>query len=755
MHALAAEFIPLLPKVNQRNYLATALLACGRTGYGWGPTAAPEAAGAEGELPLAQAVLDRLLQMLNRAPDVFTELKASMDDQEAMMEIGLQEMLYAAASGYPGGGASVAGMPFTPLEMHKSAHPVLLAVVRLRPNVLRDPGPVAGWLFPRLEYPTLGDDAQLCEVTQALGELVVQAPALCRARESKPGAVAPWVPKLVGVVQARLEQQEEWVHCPWRRQQKQGMVSGEGLGVRQTCQLLRGCLGLYESFKGGASSSNDGGAAGGGVGGGGPDSLERVAADAAAAAGLAASQLERLEFLELAPPELSEATYTLARFGYGSNDCYRAVAAAAAAAQETFHAAATPADWAQLWHALALVKHRPNDALVRRTAAAMMTKQEQCGSATAHDCATLLWSLAVLRCYDNGLVGWLLGRLVQLLQAVPPSGGDVPGGGVRVHDLTSSLWSVAVMGPELLAVHCGAVGQLLSEVAGRWEQGRMGEGEEREQQQVQEQGQVLRQLWQVQLELEAVADGHGAGGSGRGNTPRGSGGDSGESSCVSVDPEQLRQLLPVKLLRQAKEEVVRWEGPGGAGRGASGRRLHVVRDEVWGVLQGMVRGGQQGQQLTVPLPSGSHSTAAGGSPPARIAIRAGAAPVLWDTVVISVVQNAPLPELPYCVDFLVEMADGRRLAVEVEGPGQLLANHPHTGTRTGPAELRRRQLERVLGAGCVLGVRYWEWEELGGERGRQEAWLGARLAAGMCISNGGSSGSSGSSGEQGTAAVEK
>ncbi len=185
---------------------------------------------------------------------------------------------------------------------------------------------------------------------------------------------------------------------------------------------------------------------------------------------------------------------------------------------------------------------------------------------------------------------------------------------------------------------------------------------------------------------------------------------------------------------------MRWECPGGAGRGAPGRRLRVIRDEVWGVLQGMVEGGQQGQQLMVPLPSGSLSAAAAELSPASSAIGAGAAPVLWDTGVVSVLQDAALTELQCCVDFSVELAGGRRLAVEVEGPGQLLGNHPDTGTRTGPAELRRRQLERVLGAGNVVGVPYWEWEELGGERERQEAWLGARLAAGMCASEGGAGG---------------
>ncbi len=86
-----------------------------------------------------------------------------------------------------------------------------------------------------------------------------------------------------------------------------------------------------------------------------------------------------------------------------------------------------------------------------------------------------------------------------------------------------------------------------------------------------------------------------------------------------------------------------------------------------------------------------------------------------------------MPELRCTADVVVELGGGRRVAVEVEGPGRLLTNHPHTETRTGPAELLRRQLERVLGSGNVVGVSYWAWEELGGDRGRQEAWLGGRL----------------------------
>ncbi len=83
---------------------------------------------------------------------------------------------------------------------------------------------------------------------------------------------------------------------------------------------------------------------------------------------------------KLTPRELPGAALALARTDDGTN--YTALGAAAAAARGSFNSAATPADWAQLWHALALVRHRPDDALVRYTAAAL-TKQQQYGSATA------------------------------------------------------------------------------------------------------------------------------------------------------------------------------------------------------------------------------------------------------------------------------------------------------------------------------------------------------------------------------------
>ncbi len=53
--------------------------------------------------------------------------------------------------------------------------------------------------------------------------------------------------------------------------------------------------------------------------------------------------------------------------------------------------------------------------------------------------------------------------------------------------MTDAVWAVAVRGPEALRSHCGAVGQLLREVVGSWEQGRLDVGNQEQ----------LWQLWQV------------------------------------------------------------------------------------------------------------------------------------------------------------------------------------------------------------------------------------------------------------------
>ncbi|KAG2497824.1 hypothetical protein HYH03_004094 [Edaphochlamys debaryana] len=77
---------------------------------------------------------------------------------------------------------------------------------------------------------------------------------------------------------------------------------------------------------------------------------------------------------------------------------------------------------------------------------------------------------------------------------------------------------------------------------------------------------------------------------------------------------------------------------------------------------------------------------------------------------LSVHRGCVVPRLGRAVDVVVELAGGRRVAVEVDGPSHFLANRPRDPTAVdGPTELRNRQLGRVFGAGNVLSVPYWEW----------------------------------------------
>ncbi len=57
---------------------------------------------------------------------------------------------------------------------------------------------------------------------------------------------------------------------------------------------------------------------------------------------------------------------------------------------------------------------------------------------------------------------------------------------------------------------------------------------------------------------------------------------------------------------------------------------------------------------------------------------------------LSVTPGDTVPELQCTMDAVVELGGGRRVAVEVDGPGRWLTKHPHTQTRTGPTELRMR-----------------------------------------------------------------
>ncbi|PNH02195.1 hypothetical protein TSOC_011857 [Tetrabaena socialis] len=92
-------------------------------------------------------------------------------------------------------------------------------------------------------------------------------------------------------------------------------------------------------------------------------------------------------------------------------------------------------------------------------------------------------------------------------------------------------------------------------------------------------------------------------------------------------------------------------------------------------------------------------------------------------LVASVSEEQQVEGLVGRVDVVVELAGGRRVAVEVDGPTHFLANGSHTSARNGSTQLRDRCLVRAFGAGNVASVPYWEWRELGGDTGRQEEYL--------------------------------
>ena len=60
----------------------------------------------------------------------------------------------------------------------------------------------------------------------------------------------------------------------------------------------------------------------------------------------------------------------------------------------------------------------------------------------------------------------------------------------------------------------------------------------------------------------------------------------------------------------------------------------------------------------------------------------------------------------YRIDALVKVGDGRRVAVEVDGPTHFIQRLP-----TGSTTLKRRQVKELDGIE-VVSVPYWEWNEL-------------------------------------------
>jgi len=60
----------------------------------------------------------------------------------------------------------------------------------------------------------------------------------------------------------------------------------------------------------------------------------------------------------------------------------------------------------------------------------------------------------------------------------------------------------------------------------------------------------------------------------------------------------------------------------------------------------------------------------------------------------------------YRIDALVKVGNGRRVAVEVDGPSHFIQRLP-----AGSTTLKHRQVERLDGIE-VVSVPYWEWDEL-------------------------------------------
>ncbi len=361
--------------------------------------------------------------------------------------------------------------------------------------------------------------------------------------------------------------------------------------------------------------------------------------------------------------QLSRGAWVLAQAGYADQRWFAAVVQAAVV--QGF--ATTAGDWVLLWKALAVVRHRPANELVLYMR--VVLKMEKSGNSlddwvmptlrfSQEHAAALLQSMATLGAWDS--------RVVRVLFRFAEHGRS----GLTGDQLCSALWAAAVFGDGVLASCSGQVRALLDEVARRWvagpqpggmvdakgaEEGEQGEvfGEE-----------ALVQLWQVQLELEAMAR-------------------EGQAQWADL----------AKVLREVY------------GEGPTGRSLmEVVRSAV---LQ------QQVQQAELLAACGDTRQLWG----ALQGLQAGGGAAAGQVSLRSVLLAAPVEELGRAVGVLMELEGGRRVAVEVEGREEFLANEPHTRTRVGAAQLRRRQLVRCFGAANVLYVQ--PSPTVGGSHGEQ------------------------------------
>ncbi len=433
-----------------------------------------------------------------------------------------------------------------------------------------------------------------------------------------------------------------------------------------------------------------------------------------------AGECEGRSFEGFKPQEVANATWALAQLGHSDQGWF--TAAVAAAQRPAFASAAVPMAWAQLWSALALVRHRPPPELVECTARAVVRHARRLAS---QDCSVLLWSFAVLGVWEERLAGVLLGRLAELVvrgqgQEVGARGGGGPEAESSAfllveQNLANALWAVAVAGPGALVAHSREVGMLLREAVRRWEKGASFVNEQ------------LQQLWQVQLELQAVEGGEGGGPAALSPILPG--------ACRGNGEGRSDEAAGNGTLLAAMERAADEERQGGGTTVSSMQREVAAALRRLQLLQQRQQQQQQQQQHGPPRaqllePQGSEQegqaeggAAASDSPDGYRSFE----PVL---AVRKIQLEALVPALRSQVDVLVEWSDGRVVAVEVDGPTHYMRNSPYKRTKDGPTMLRDRQLARVFGQGNVVCVPHWEWEAVKRDSEAAEAYLWGLLVAG-------------------------
>ncbi|GFR47205.1 hypothetical protein Agub_g8885 [Astrephomene gubernaculifera] len=590
------------------------------------------------------------------------------------------------------------------------------------------------------------DGSTLVRVLRSLTELGCRGPALrslfaevhLRLQEAKEDIPAP-DPNPDGDVHPPTEQQQRWQQRQQRQQrwqQRQQLKQQQGpfplpALVHLLCALERWLPLLPE----GASET----------------------AEAVALVDLAAQECRRRsDYLRtLTAEQLSHAAWALSKMRYDRQGWYEA--AASAAARPRFRAAGLAQDWSRLWYALAVVRHWPDvdllGAMVRDlpprwkqqhqqlleqqrssrayrasasgSSASSTSAAETAAATTAaaaavtplsairtgasvRDCASLLWSLAVLGLYEKRLVDVLSERLGVLL----PLGRTEARLMVKVRDLAMCLWALAVMGPEAISRHCGLVEELLREVVRRWDSNAAFTPKD------------MQMLWQAQQELEflavhkphapvaalrgilvaGAAEGSGAGGAGAGAGDEGKGsGGGGEGGGDAGVPGTL-----LYAMRHATESV----------RQKSAQRMQLNK-----TLQALQH--QQQKQLQ-EFRAARNNNRRPSSWPAPAA----------NGIIRSIKPNHPLEGLHIRVDALVEFQGGRRVAVEAVEAAAYLSNWPHSQRKSGSAKLRHRQLRRVFAKCDIVEVPSWEWWAVMGGPEERQRYLAEKLGLDTGVSGG-------------------